>query len=587
MNAAAWLIALVRASLEGGVALLLIWALTRAWPRMPAPARCGLWWLGALRMLFGLVPIHRIPIPLDARPPAWPAAIPTPMVELGNAMAGAVAGRVPGATAAAPAVAHSPADLLPLLLTFLWAIGLGLAATLMTRRILAMRRVWRSAVPFEDPRVARWRHEWAVVLGRTRVPEVRSSAATDVPVTIGVTRAGVLLPADSSRLSDDALRAVLAHEMSHVRRRDALFAWVPAAAQLVFWFHPLVRLAAREYLAAREEACDADALRASGASPHDYGTLLLDYGVCRAADVPGAASCGSHRSRDLKRRLDMLSRTLRVTVANRMGAAAAVLAVVVLTFTPIRFVAANEDKSKSDASRKAYEDAQRLEEKQRLDATSKHPIEFDGNLDLSRRSPVAFMIKIRDEKGTRGAVDRFDMDAARRLNDDNQTAVYFRLGEEMWITHDAATLRQVEDALAPEDRLMARQQTLEERNGRLEREQAKLEVQRAELDQRREGLFRRRDALRAEIDNRSGSNRSVEDLRREIGALQAEADEVSQRMLDLARSYDVTHSGMKSQYQANKLSYAEMQKVHEQVMASIGQIARRAIEDGRAVAFEP
>src|SRR5262245_34852218 len=35
MNATGWLLTLVRASLEGGVALLLIWALTRAWPRMP------------------------------------------------------------------------------------------------------------------------------------------------------------------------------------------------------------------------------------------------------------------------------------------------------------------------------------------------------------------------------------------------------------------------------------------------------------------------------------------------------------------------------------------------------------------------
>jgi len=100
MNATAWLMALLRASLEGGVALLLIWALTRAWPRMPAPARCGLWWLGSLRMLLGLVPIRRIPVMLDAHPPAWPSTVPTPVVELGNAMAGVVSGRAPAAASA-------------------------------------------------------------------------------------------------------------------------------------------------------------------------------------------------------------------------------------------------------------------------------------------------------------------------------------------------------------------------------------------------------------------------------------------------------------------------------------------------------
>src|SRR5262245_2391248 len=157
MNATPWLLTLVRASLEGGVALLLIWALTRAWPRMPSPARCGLWWLGALRMLFGLIPIHRIPVTLDARPPVWPATIPAPMVELGNAMAGAVAGRGPGGIAPAHVAAHSPADAVPLVLIALWAIGLAIATALLTRRIRAMRRMWRAATPFDDPRVARWR----------------------------------------------------------------------------------------------------------------------------------------------------------------------------------------------------------------------------------------------------------------------------------------------------------------------------------------------------------------------------------------------------------------------------------------------
>src|SRR5262245_65499018 len=131
MSATAWLLTLLRASLEGGVALLLVWVLTRAWPRLPAPARCGLWWLGSLRMLFGLIPIHRIPVTLGARPPAWPAAIPAPVVELGNAMAGAGADRSPAAVASAPATSHAPVAALALVVVSLWAIGLPLAAALL------------------------------------------------------------------------------------------------------------------------------------------------------------------------------------------------------------------------------------------------------------------------------------------------------------------------------------------------------------------------------------------------------------------------------------------------------------------------
>ena len=69
----------------------------------------------------------------------------------------------------------------------------------------------------------------------------------------------------NATLSPEDLRLALAHEMAHVKRGDLRLALLPAAMQVLFFFHPLVWLASAEWAAAREEACDALALQATGA----------------------------------------------------------------------------------------------------------------------------------------------------------------------------------------------------------------------------------------------------------------------------------------------------------------------------------
>lgn len=591
MNPTLGLGALLRASLESAVLLGLIWALTRAWPRMPAAARCALWWLGALRAIVGLLPVPAIPVAFHPSRVPLPRPLPTPVLELGNAMAG-----VAGTQAAAPVHAAPAAlNVVPLVVLGIWIAGVVVGAALMARRIAAIRRAWREAVPFADPRVARWRDEWAVVLGRSRVPEVRASAEAAVPVAIGVFRTGLLLPADSARLSDDALRVVLAHEMSHVRRRDPLLAWVPAGAQLLFWFHPLVRLAAREYLAAREQVCDADALRATQVSPRDYGNLLLDYGVGRMSEVPGLASCGSRGSRDLKRRIEMLSRTLRIPFGHRVGAMAVTLAVVVLAFMPIRLVAAHE----SDDATKSEEKAKRAYQldKERMELKKKEYLEmkraYPGSKSdawkqkASDRTPVAYAIKIQDKKGTRGSIDELDMDAMRRLDYENESVVYFRLGEDMWVSDDPEVMADVKRALEPEDRLAEREGGRDDQVSMLEEARAKIELQRAEMERRATELEARKAYMAEREKSRRETGRSMDDLRAERDEMEHQDQMLWEAKEKLRHAEQMLSEQMKSSYARRKVSYAERDELHQQVLEHIAEIANRAIEQGTARRFEP
>jgi len=76
------------------------------------------------------------------------------------------------------------------------------------------------------------------------------------------------------RLSDREVDAILAHEVSHVRRRDNLMAVIQMAVEAVFWFHPLVWWVERRLVDERERACDDEVLR-RGRAPHVYAESLL------------------------------------------------------------------------------------------------------------------------------------------------------------------------------------------------------------------------------------------------------------------------------------------------------------------------
>jgi hypothetical protein len=127
----------------------------------------------------------------------------------------------------------------------------------------------------------------------------------------------------------------LCHELIHIRRHDLVRGWVPAIAERLFFFHPLARLAAREYLTSREAACDAAVVRALDVSPTDYGRMLVRLGV--AVTQPAFAAGGSPSSMSsLRRRLEMLQHTVSPETSRRWKW---LIAAMVCALIPLHLVA--------------------------------------------------------------------------------------------------------------------------------------------------------------------------------------------------------------------------------------------------------
>jgi hypothetical protein len=70
------------------------------------------------------------------------------------------------------------------------------------------------------------------------------------------------------------LRAVLLHEISHLRRNDPLALWVAHLALALHWFNPLAWLAVRQLRVEQENACD-DCVLLHGVRSSDYAGEML------------------------------------------------------------------------------------------------------------------------------------------------------------------------------------------------------------------------------------------------------------------------------------------------------------------------
>jgi beta-lactamase regulating signal transducer with metallopeptidase domain len=189
-----------------------------------------------------------------------------------------------------------------------WPLLAWLAGTLTVLAWCAIGfgKVWRIGRKAERITDLRWvdaASEAAGRLGMTRRVTLLRGGPAAMPVTWGTLRPVILLPAEADEWTADRRRAVLMHELAHVRRRDGLTQWLGLAACAAYWFNPLAWWAASSLRSEREQACD-DLVLEAGERPSDYaGQLLSVARSLRPAPVSYPAVMAMARPSGLEGRL--------------------------------------------------------------------------------------------------------------------------------------------------------------------------------------------------------------------------------------------------------------------------------------------
>lgn len=214
--------------------------------------------------------------------------------------------------AAAPGVSPSCfGQWLPALLVAIWLSGFLLVLFTWCVRWRQMWKVLKSATPLVEGRELEALRRLEGLAGVQKHIPVFLSRASFEPGIFGVFRPVLILPEwICERLSEKHLRAVLAHEVWHVRRRDNLAAAVHMLVQALFWFHPLVWWLGGRLVEERERACDEQVLKL-GNSRQIYAESILK--VCEFSVESPLACVSGITGADLKGRISqiMSGRVLR------------------------------------------------------------------------------------------------------------------------------------------------------------------------------------------------------------------------------------------------------------------------------------
>ncbi|KRA42750.1 M56 family metallopeptidase [Pseudoxanthomonas sp. Root630] len=600
----------------GGQAILLaalVWALCRFLPRLDARTRAWLWWLVATQLVVGLLWHAPIALPLL---PTEPAAVAAMQAAPAAADAATYLTTVPATIDAVDTVSAQDAGT-PIAwsvwLLAAWLAGVAVMLVNSARHALRLRGQLKRARPCTDLRA---NEEYAALgrhLGLSTLPTLRVSDEIDSPMLAGPWRPVLLLPAAGlARMRGDDLRMALHHELAHLQRRDLWWAWMPALAQHLFFFHPVAHLAAREYGLAREVACDAAVLADERHAPHDYGRLLVKLGVSTA---PSPALAGASPTfRILKRRLLMLQHTASPL---RSSALALTIGLVLLGAVPYQVTASAPVAPVAPtpavaptaalapvaaATATATPQARPAVAPRAVAAASpyavpapppppppapavpavpkvappappappKHPGHSSRhviNIDSESNGDAYVLIEGNDVTMA-GRSD--DITTARKLQQGNAPVLWVRQDGKQYVVRDSATLQRFKAAHAPMEALGAQQGKLGEAQGALGERQGALGEKQGELGEKMAAIASEQAsaAMRGGQGRQAELDRKMEALAREQDALAKQQDVLARQQDPLARQQEVL---------ARRQEAAVVQMRHD-----VGRLLDDSIRNGKA-----
>jgi beta-lactamase regulating signal transducer with metallopeptidase domain len=183
-----------------------------------------------------------------------------------------------------------------------WLIGVVICSIRLAGGWRVTQRLLQAATPVTSKDIAELFDGLAIRIGFKRQVRLLVSERIATPVVVGWLRPVVLLPlVVITGLDADQLRAILAHELAHIRRYDFLVNLMQRCVESLLYYHPAVWWLSAEIRKERENCCDDLAVKACG-DPLIYAQALVELERSRAgAPIFAMAAAGGDVGRRVRR----------------------------------------------------------------------------------------------------------------------------------------------------------------------------------------------------------------------------------------------------------------------------------------------
>ena len=303
---------LIRASIEGGLLILVLFLGLKAMPGIPPLVRVWLWRIVFLKLALSLLPFGAISLNVLPAPEA-------PIDQQTDLRVAADAGDV----APLPPAHTNRNDW-----AWAWLAGAGVGGIFLVRRYANARTIVESAHTVDGETIGEEVTRLSTAAGLRHTPALLSSENVPTALVVGGRRATIVLPGDKQNPED--IRLVLAHEISHIAHRDLEWNVLFSVVQVLFFFHPLVWLALHSAQQAQESAADCTAIRLAEASPKRYGEMLLRATLPSRPSLSFSGGLYLGASvRDIRKRLNELRYVNKRPTAGRFAFMIALISLVV------------------------------------------------------------------------------------------------------------------------------------------------------------------------------------------------------------------------------------------------------------------
>ncbi len=205
--------------------------------------------------------------------------------------------------------------------TLVWLAGVLACAAFFMISYVRSRRKFSFSTPVQNACTERWLSQHK----QGRTISIRQTDLISAPLTYGIFRPVILMPAETDWEDARHLDYIFAHEYSHIRHYDTLKKLICVLALCIHWFNPFVWVLYLLYNRDIELACDESVILSFGeSSRREYSLMLLNMEAKKSGLLP---FCNHFSKNSIEERIRAIMKTKKMTVG--MIAVSVVIVVVI------------------------------------------------------------------------------------------------------------------------------------------------------------------------------------------------------------------------------------------------------------------